>query len=68
MELFLEMVPPESLFLTQIVVLIFLGRLSEFSNFLKNIAIFFQEESFLLRLLEKVLIPKYAHVLEVSFC
>ena len=35
-ELFLEIVPPEMLFLTQIPILIFLGRLSESSNFLEN--------------------------------
>ena len=37
----LEMVPPGSLFLTQIPILIFLDRLSEFSNFLKNIGTIF---------------------------
>ena len=63
MELFLEMVPPESLFLTQIPILIFLGPLSEFYNFLENTAVFLQVESFLFFLLEKVLVPKDAHVL-----
>ena len=47
MELFLEMVPPESLFLTQIPILIFSVRLSEFPN----------------PLAEKGLVPKVAHVL-----
>ena len=60
MELFLEM---ESIFLTQIPILIFSDRLSEFSNFLKNIAVFLQEESFLFPLSEKDLVPKDAHVL-----
>ena len=63
MELFLEMVPPESLFLTQILILIFLGCLSEFSNFLKNTAVFLREESFLFSLSEKRLVPKDVHVL-----
>ena len=47
MEVFLEMVPPESLFLTQTSVLIFSFRLSEFPN----------------PLAEKDLVPKVAHVL-----
>ena len=63
MELFLEMVPPESLFLTQIPILIFLGRLSEFSNFLENTTVFLQVESFLFPLSGKGLVPKDAHVL-----
>ena len=63
MELFLEMVPPESLFLTQILILIFLGRLPEFSNFLENTAIFLQVESFLFPLSRKGLLPKNVHVL-----
>ena len=63
MELFLEMVPPESLFLTMIPILIFLDRLSEFSNFLENTAVFLQVESFLFPLSEKGLVPKDAHVL-----
>ena len=56
MELFLEMVPPENLFLTQIFILIFLGRLSEFSNFLENTAVFLQVESFLFSLSRKGLV------------
>ena len=63
MELFLEIVPPERLFLTQIPILIFLGRLSEFSNFLENTAVFLQVESFLFPLSGKGLVPKDAHVL-----
>ena len=63
MELFLEMVPPESLFLTQIPILIFLGRLSEFSNFLENTTVFLQVESFLFPLSGKGLVPEDAHVL-----
>ena len=62
-ELCLEMVPPESLFLTQMPILIFLVRLSEFSNFLENTAVFLQVKSFLFPLLGKVLVPKDAHVL-----
>ena len=57
-EFSLEMVPPESLFLTQISILIFLGRLSEFSNFLENTAVFLQVESFLFPRLGKGLVPK----------
>ena len=60
MELFLEM---QSLFLTQIPILIFSGCLSEFSNFLKNTAVSLQEESFLFPFLEKGLVSKDAHVL-----
>ena len=57
------MVPPEILFLTQIPILIFSSRLSEFSNFIKNTAVFLQEESFLFPLSEKGLVPKDASVL-----
>ena len=63
MKLFLEIVPPESLFLTQILILIFLVYLSEFSNFLKSTAVFLQVESFRFLLLEKGLVPKDAHFL-----
>ena len=49
-------------FLTQISILIFLGRLSEVSNLLKNIAVF-QVEVFLFTFLGKGLVPKDAHVL-----
>ena len=57
------MVPPGSLFLTQILILILLDRLSEFSNFLKNTTVFLQVKSFLYLLLEKGLAPKDVHVL-----
>ena len=63
MKLFLEIVPPESLFLTQILILIFLVYLSEFSNFLKSTSVFLQVESFRFFLLEKGLVPKDAHFL-----
>ena len=51
------------LFLTQIPILIFLGRLSEFFNFLKNTVVFLQVESFLFPLSEKGLLPKDTHIL-----
>lgn len=54
----LEMVPPESLFLTQIPILIFLGCLSEFPNFLENTAVFLQVENFLFASSGKGLLPK----------
>ena len=63
MELFLEIVPPESLFLTQISILIFLVGLSEFSNFRENTAVFLHVESFLFPLSGKNLVPKDAHFL-----
>ena len=63
MELFLEMVPPESLFLTQIPILICLGRLSEYSDFLENTTVFVQVESFLFLYSGKGLVPKDAHVI-----
>ena len=63
MKLFLEIVPPESLFLTHIPILIFLVCLSEFPNFLKSTAVFLQVESFRFLVLEKGLVPKDAHFL-----
>ena len=63
MELFLEMVPPGSLFLTQIPTLLFLGRLSKLSNFLKNTAVFLQVKNFLFLLSENNFVPNDAHVL-----
>ena len=60
-ELFLEMVPPESI-LIQIPILIFLSRLSQFSNFLESTAIFWQVPSFLFPLLGKGLVPKDVHI------
>ena len=63
MELFLEMVPPESLFLTQIPILICLGRFSEYSDVLENTIVFVQVESFLFLYLGKGLVPKDARVI-----
>ena len=63
MELFLEIVPPESQFLTQISILLFLVGLSEFSNFRENPAVFLHVESFLFPLSGKSLVPKDAHFL-----
>ena len=61
-ELFLEMVPPTNL-LTQIPILIFLGRCSEFFSFLKNTAVFLQLKTFLFPLSEEGVLPENAHVL-----
>ena len=60
-ELFLEMVSPGSLFLTQIPILIFLGRLSEFSNYLENTASSCKWKFSYFSFRKKV--PKDAHVL-----
>ena len=60
-ELFLEMVPPTNLLLTQIPIPIFLGRWSEFFSFLKNTAVFLQLKTFLFPLSEEGVLPVNAH-------